>query len=209
MQLKSTSASHHSYRTALVPLADMLNHHPAAHIREKVFDDEKGVSFHAFLSCEKGSELFLNYGELHNKQLLQFYGFLSDDVRHLDTVALTLDPYSIYGDDGGEEDEGDDDELMVDADEEEKRLQEEEDRQNDLIEKKGRLLEENELSYEHWLRRGVISSQLIATLRILVADYDEAEALISQQATPSKQVHTPPIPSSIFHLFLSGVTDLY
>eukprot|EP01102_Stenamoeba_stenopodia_P009819 TRINITY_DN2910_c0_g2_i1.p1 TRINITY_DN2910_c0_g2~~TRINITY_DN2910_c0_g2_i1.p1 ORF type:complete len:316 (+),score=95.91 TRINITY_DN2910_c0_g2_i1:138-950(+) len=196
MQLKSHATPTSTYHTALVPFADMLNHHPAAHIREKVFDESRGVSFHTFLPCSKDTELFLNYGELHNKQLLQFYGFLSDDVAHLDTVALTLDPYSINADEEGDEGDKMDADDDDGGDETKEELQEQDEQEaladeDELIEKKGRLLDKYELNYEHSLRSDVIPSKLISTLRILVANAVEVETILSLSSNPLSQMINP------------------
>lgn len=77
--------------TVLVPLVDMLNHSLSAHVREKYFDTSRqALVLKAFLPCSGRHEIFLNYGGLRAKQLLQFYGYLQDNVE-LDSFPITLD----------------------------------------------------------------------------------------------------------------------
>eukprot|EP01127_Copromyxa_protea_P015426 TRINITY_DN4433_c0_g1_i3.p1 TRINITY_DN4433_c0_g1~~TRINITY_DN4433_c0_g1_i3.p1 ORF type:complete len:240 (-),score=61.96 TRINITY_DN4433_c0_g1_i3:39-758(-) len=76
---------------AMVPLADITNHHYNAALTSKKFDSEKRTfKISSTKECPSGEEVFLLYGPLDNSELLLFFGFALPDNPY-DTVKIELD----------------------------------------------------------------------------------------------------------------------
>ncbi|RNE99165.1 SET domain containing protein [Trypanosoma rangeli] len=71
---------------ALVPVADMINHHNHSNVLVRKVEPDGGdfvMQIGASLTAEDvGRELWMSYGPLQNWELLQFYGFVMEENEH-------------------------------------------------------------------------------------------------------------------------------
>ena len=96
--------------TALVPIADMLNHsaarsqlaHPALRPAASGAPGERALELRALCDVEAGVELFLYYGRMPALQCLQYYGFVEAERLRDEAIQLDIEP----PDEDDEDDEG-------------------------------------------------------------------------------------------------------
>eukprot|EP01039_Chlorochromonas_danica_P000768 gene768-833_t len=82
----------HLYR-AMVPVVDLLNHHPAATVCHQFRSHEDRFYLIAPKGCEEGQEVYLNYGPLPNSKLMMLYGFaLLTNTHHTVDLWASMDP---------------------------------------------------------------------------------------------------------------------
>eukprot|EP00026_Physarum_polycephalum_P004495 Phypoly_transcript_04516.p1 GENE.Phypoly_transcript_04516~~Phypoly_transcript_04516.p1 ORF type:complete len:687 (+),score=134.99 Phypoly_transcript_04516:103-2163(+) len=127
----------------LIPMADMLNHHPHAQISRGNFSEAKNA-FVAYTLCNvpPSAQVFLHYGALPNWQLLLYYGFVVRNNQY-DNFHIGFE-YSYA-----------EDEL--------------------LTTKKENLMKKLGLSLEHFLSLNRLSSKVLASLHICLANHDEID----------------------------------
>jgi len=78
---------------ALVPVADMLNHHTRAPLASASYDETTdSIVFSALAAVPAGSQLRLFYGPLPGAELLLQYGFLDDDALPAEAVRFDVEP---------------------------------------------------------------------------------------------------------------------
>eukprot|EP00250_Pteridium_aquilinum_P016174 c22983_g1_i1 orf=201-1805(+) len=138
-------------KTCLVPLAGLLNHSLYPHVTHysKIDCESAVLILRSARPCRAGHQCFLNYGAFSNSHLLMFYGFTLDGKNPFDIVPIDLDLSDSP------------DQLA--------------------------LIEKSNLGLSHMIRGSWLStsqqspfgfpSRLLATLRIVYMEEDEARAL--------------------------------
>ncbi|KAM3160304.1 SET domain-containing protein [Lachancea thermotolerans] len=77
----------------LYPIVDFLNHHSGQKVQWQLNKDRNGVSFSSGNQIEKGQEIFNNYGDKSNEELLLNYGFaIQNNMNDSSTLTLRLPP---------------------------------------------------------------------------------------------------------------------
>ena len=75
---------------AMVPLADMLNHHIPKQTSWYYCDAEEGFVIQALKAIPMGTEIFDSYGQKCNSRFLLSYGFTLPDNPHNEVVRQLL-----------------------------------------------------------------------------------------------------------------------
>ncbi|CUS20873.1 LAQU0S02e00320g1_1 [Lachancea quebecensis] len=77
----------------LYPVVDFFNHHNGQKVQWQLNKDTNGVSFSSGDQIERGEEIFNNYGDKSNEELLLNYGFaMPNNENDLSTLTLRLPP---------------------------------------------------------------------------------------------------------------------
>ena len=72
---------------ALVPVADMLNHHLPKQTSWYYCNEEEGFIIQSLKEIDAGSEVFDSYGQKCNSRFLLHYGFVLPNNSHNEVVS--------------------------------------------------------------------------------------------------------------------------